>query len=184
MTLVVVSGKLPGGMTETKLQRLEWLVEHRAKGIQRELARMAKLAPSHIGTILTRLRKNPDADIEGDTLSAIAEAAEVNETWLASGRLPRDRREPGESSTPRYASLDLVLQAFPDRWDASAVAAAQSQQLHGDDPGEAWWVQQLDRLEQAIRLASMPLPPKIRVQGDPLSDLDEPPVRDARKKTR
>ena len=90
MTLVVASGNLDSMELKTRLERLLWLVEHRAGGNQRELARKAELASSHIGTMLTRLRRNPDADIEGGTVTKIALATGVHEAWIISGREPRD----------------------------------------------------------------------------------------------
>lgn len=185
MTLVVGSGRLAVDMTETRLQRLEWLVKHRAGGNQRELARMANMKhPSHLATIISRLRENPNARIEDDTLVAIANAAGVHAAWLSRGELPRDRSEALVERSSRYASLEDVLKTFPARWSLPAVGAARSTQLDADsDPGEAWWVEQLDRFEQALKLAAMALPPKTPA-GNPLADLDAPPVRDARKKKR
>jgi transcriptional regulator with XRE-family HTH domain len=66
--------------------RIMWLVEHRAEGSQRELSRRAGLSPNYIGTILTRLRKKPNAQIEKDSLVALATAGDVSLDWLLNGR--------------------------------------------------------------------------------------------------
>lgn len=64
----------------------------------------------------------------------------------------------------RFPALAAVLVAEPDRWSGAAQAATRARALELDtdeDPGEAWWSAQLDRDEQAIRLASLPLPTRV-----------------------
>lgn len=73
-------------VVSTLESRIVWLVEHRAEGSQRELSRRAGLSPNYIGTILTRLRKNPNAQIEKDSLVALAKAGDVSLDWLLNGR--------------------------------------------------------------------------------------------------
>lgn len=74
-----------------------------------------------------------------------------------------DQGEPAEDET-RYPALRAVLVAEPERWSGAAQAATRARALELDaeeDPGEAWWSAQLDRDEQAIRLASLPLPTRV-----------------------
>lgn len=79
-------------------ERVEWIVENRCGGNQRELGRRAGLSGNHVGTILTRLRKNPDADIERETLTALARGANVSLQWLSTGDGEPDVEEPTPSS--------------------------------------------------------------------------------------
>lgn len=82
----------------------------------------------------------------------------------------------------RYSTLRRVLDAkkYQGRWSAPAIGAAQSIQLDADQaPDEGWWVETLDRLDAAIKVSI----PKLPRRGEsPLEDLDEAPVRPARKK--
>lgn len=81
-------------------ERINWLVEHRADGNQRELSRKAGLSPNYVGTLLTRLRKNPAAQVEGDSLAALATAGEVSIDWLVAGAGEPNRRVELEAGSP------------------------------------------------------------------------------------
>jgi hypothetical protein len=74
----------PCGVT-TLLQRLEWLVNNRATS-QRDLSRKAGLSGPHVGTFMARLRKDPSATVETETLMAIARGGQVSFDWLATGK--------------------------------------------------------------------------------------------------
>lgn len=88
----------------TLLERIEWILSHRGIG-QRELARRAKLADErHLGVILSRLRKKPNAEIERPTLVALATGGNVSLSWLATGTGTPDETE----SVPRRAPDDHV----------------------------------------------------------------------------
>jgi|LNFM01.2.fsa_nt_gb transcriptional regulator with XRE-family HTH domain len=80
--------------------RILWLVEHRAEGSQRELSRRAGLSPNYIGTILTRLRKNANAQIEKDSLVALAKAGDVSLDWLMNGRGNPERETVLDTGSP------------------------------------------------------------------------------------
>ena len=73
-------------------ERINWLVEHRADGNQRELSRRAGLSPNYVGTLLTRLRKNPNAQVERDSLTALATAGGVSIDWLLVGSVDPERQ--------------------------------------------------------------------------------------------
>lgn len=77
----------------TLLERLTAIVKLRGIS-QRELSKRAGLNPNHVGTLLSRLRKNPDGDIERDTLAALARGGGVSLEWLAEGRDSLDSAEP------------------------------------------------------------------------------------------
>jgi len=82
----------------------------------REFARRAGLPDGYVGTIVSRLRRNPASGIEMDTLEKIARAAGVRVEWLATGNGqkasdegPRIERDPSvgysESEAPILANL-------------------------------------------------------------------------------
>lgn len=77
----------------------------------------------------------------------------------------------------RYPALRRVLEAprYRGRWSLPAVAAARAVQLDADeDPGEAYWLETLDRLDAAINVT---LPKAPSREADPLADLDDRPRR-------
>lgn len=61
------------------------MVEHRADNNQSELSRRSGLRHNHVSTIITRLRKDPERDIERDTLIKIAHGGGVSLRWLSTG---------------------------------------------------------------------------------------------------
>lgn len=68
-------------------ERVQWLVEHRAEGNARALARKAGLSSeTHVGLILER----GAARTAGTVLAKIAEAGGVRLDWLIKGEGPRD----------------------------------------------------------------------------------------------
>lgn len=112
---------------DTLLERIEWILRVRDIG-QRELARRAKLHDErHLGVILSRLRKNPKAEIERPTLVAIARGGEVSVAWLADNQgAPEDAEQlPGsaparpapeyDKSTSTDAELDELIRSAQDR---------------------------------------------------------------------
>lgn len=56
----------------------------------REFARRAKLPKGYIGTLMYRIRRNPDTGIETETLRKIATGAKVSLEWLITGEGTRD----------------------------------------------------------------------------------------------
>lgn len=115
----------------------------------------------------------------GGSIDKLRAAAEQ---WSREGRLIGQKADNDEVSHFRYAALDAVLRraGVSGRWSPSAVAAAQSMQLDGrEDPGEPWWTETLDRLDAAIKVSVPKLPDR---QTNALAELDERPVRTARKK--
>lgn len=76
-------------------------------GGQRELSRRAGLKDErHIGVILGRLRKNPAAEIERDTLVLIAAGGGVSVDWLAKDPASHAEATPSstDSSVPHLAN--------------------------------------------------------------------------------
>lgn len=87
------------------------LVLERTGWSQRELARQAGLAGSHISLIMTRLGEN----VRPETLRAIAAAAKVSEAWLITGRgSPDDAPEGGDvaqTTTPATAPVPAAVES-------------------------------------------------------------------------
>jgi transcriptional regulator with XRE-family HTH domain len=87
----------------TLVARIETIIEK--LGIsQRELARRAGLKEPHVGLIINRLKKNPRAGVENETLLAMARGANVSPGWLLSGEgpsgLPGDPFDPESPKPP------------------------------------------------------------------------------------
>lgn len=101
--------------------RLLWAVEKRAGGNQRELSRKAGLSESYLGTLLTRLRKKADAQIEVASMLAIAQAANVSISWLLTGYGTPDGGSEAEDGSP--------LRALPDYQPALDAAIAKAPYL-------------------------------------------------------
>lgn len=112
-------------------ERLELLAE-RAGG-QRELSRRAKLKDErHIGIIISRLRKNPAADIERETLAAIAEGGNVSVGWLATGEGSPDALDP---DAPAHTdSSEPIAENIPGYLDAEAA----DRRAHPEMEEEHW----------------------------------------------
>lgn len=119
-------GYRPGHHRAVDLREKLELLAERAGG-QRELARRAKLKDErHVGVIISRLRKNPSADIERETLNAIAAGGGVSVEWLSLGTgtpdsadadapLHTDDVEPIAENIPNYLAVEqLDRAAHPD----------------------------------------------------------------------
>jgi hypothetical protein len=158
------------------LERLEWVIEHRAGGNQRALSRASKLGENHIGVILTRLRKDPTRDIERETLSAIAKGGGVSLRWLASGDGSADDNGPltredlervVAAAAERVGTREHTIERderYPNRAIAIAKqyehgASAKAIDLlrkvahSGDDPPVEWWEKKLAKFEEQVRAA-------------------------------
>lgn len=123
-------------------------MQHCADGNQRELSRRSGLRENHVGTILTRLRKNPGADIERETLAAIASGGLVSVHWLATGQGPR--RVDDGTGAPADAG-DVAAPRFENvaNWPALRATAK------AIDPGIEDWA--LDMVAQSNPLLTAPL---------------------------
>lgn len=74
------------------LERLQYVSTR--YGSARALAVAAGLSPGYIGTLTTRLRRKPEAGIDGAAAVKIARTAGVSLNWLLTGEEPRDQRVP------------------------------------------------------------------------------------------
>lgn len=119
-------------------ERILWILEHRGLN-QRELSIKAGLSsPSHVGTLLTRLRKNPDREADVGTLRALAKAGGVSYEWLSSGE---------GSPEPRS---DLPLLRLDPGWPAARARAEEEADRLGEREGLAPY---FDRAGECIVVA-------------------------------
>lgn len=65
-------------------ERIRWILRERGLK-QRELSLKSGLSESSVGVTLSRLRKNPEADINTETLLGMAAGGGVSPTWLLTG---------------------------------------------------------------------------------------------------
>lgn len=124
----------------TLAHRIETLLE-RTGWSARKLSLNAGLSASHVGTILTKSRADPDYSVERKTIEAIALAAGVSPGWLLTGEgeapssafdgvdvAPREPEAPstfgGYKNYERVeASARLLAPEVPDwAWDATRNA--------------------------------------------------------------
>lgn len=131
----------------------------------------------------SRVERGEKPQITAMVAAKAAQELGVSLDWLVSGI----------GQTPqvversfRYESLREVLERFPLRWSEEAVAAVRTSMLRADsDPGHEAWIERLDRMQAAVKLADPGASPKIPDRGaDPLADMDERPASWPPKKTK
>ena len=127
------SGYLSVHLVEvTLLERLE--ATRRRLGIsQREWSRRSGLAEEHLGVILSRLRKSPSADIERETVAALAKGAQVSLAWLASGEGSPDADD--DTRGPSASESHVPHHSNAVGWEDAQREAARR---HPDIPAWAW----------------------------------------------
>lgn len=107
MTVVVTASSVR--WVDPIAERVQWLVDHRAEGNARALARKAGLpSETHVGLILER----GAARTAGTVLAKIAEAGGVRLDWLIKGEEPRDVVASPERTVvydARYPNLEKAL---------------------------------------------------------------------------
>jgi len=132
-------------------ERLELIVKE--LGIsERELARRAGLADSHIGLLRARLRSDPGA-VTVSTLEAIAKAANVSVAWLIVGEGdPRERAgvAPSKAAAAGLARAEGVWE------EAIRSVLAEPATADNESRPAAWWLlrikmRELELLDEADR---------------------------------
>jgi hypothetical protein len=122
----------------TLLARLEYVLAK--KGLSgRQFAKDAGLYPTNITTLMGRLRKDPAARAEHETLVAVARLGEVHLHWLTTGEGPRDLDDtaPPEGAPARTVEPD-------DRYWARSAALKNLEGVEGFTPQAAAATRQLD----------------------------------------
>jgi hypothetical protein len=125
------------------LDRLQYVSQR--YGSARALSVEAGLSAGYIGTLTTRLRRNPNAAMDGPPAVQIARAAGVTVTWLLTGEEPRDFRVP--------RNLAAVIRSLPE--GAYPDVVTRQAQIYGatrdTDLPEALWHDYLDGLHRELR---------------------------------
>jgi len=133
--------------------RLEEILKLRGWS-QRQLGREAGIAEQHIGILIARFAKDPEAEIELSTLRAIARAARVDLSWLIEGRGAPEGDAPAPATTERYPNRAEAVRLVGDKADARAIESV----VHWDlfsatDPKVGWWVERILELDREIKAA-------------------------------
>jgi hypothetical protein len=140
----------------TLLDRLQSILDERGWS-QRELSREAKLDDRHVGVIMGRLRKNPDAKLEHDTVAAIAKAGRVRLEWLSTGEEPRElRAATGELTIERpdrYPNRAVVIETYRNEVSPKAIERLRNEYVafHGPDPSRKEWTDWLFAIDGQVR---------------------------------
>lgn len=162
------------------LQRLEILIS--AAGNMSKLARSSGMTPSHVSTIVRRLKANPGAQVENDTLVKLARGGAVSLDWLANGEgqilpdIPIDNAElsrrirqtaerPELELDDDYPSRKVVTKALRGKVEPALLDALQEIrfELEGEPP-ERFWYDELIRIkrdrDRALRELGVPIEPE------------------------
>lgn len=149
--------------TSSLLERLE-LAETHLKGIGKfaSARQWCEATPgvsvSYLGTLKTRLRKDPGASAETDKLVALAEATggAIDPGWLASGTGPPPGGQRWVEVDDRYPSRQVVVTMARELgYSEAAVKGLLAKQLKADqDPGEKFWWKTLRELEATAKRES------------------------------
>jgi hypothetical protein len=107
-------GPSAGMAWDTLEGRIRWLVEERAGGSARELARRAGLPEQHLAVFFERAAAKPTAELKLSTLTKLAAGARVSLPWLASN----DGRPDDAFLVP---AADIPDAPTPDRHEVEAA---------------------------------------------------------------
>jgi hypothetical protein len=134
--------------SSTLLDRIEWIL--RTKKISaRELSIRAGLNPSHLGTLMHRLRGRPDARVESATLFALAAGGGVNPLWLEQGTGTPDQA----TELPAHPNLQKTLDRLGEERrisrETAALMIAMGKESPWDLEPETWALMALDLERQA-----------------------------------
>ncbi len=133
------------------LERLDYAAKR--FGNARALAIEAGLSHAYLGTLMTRLRRNPQATMDAESAVKIAKAAGVSLVWLLTGEGPRDERVPG-------ILIGLLRKLPPNTYPQVVINQAKLfAEIVGSDMNEEAWRDYLDGLHREIRHA------QIRIQA-------------------
>lgn len=100
----------------TLLQRIELILAQQAISA-RELARRAGLAEAYVSIAISRLRKNPDANIGATTLRKLARGGNVSVQWLLTGAGTPDSIDSDAPSVTTAVMGHAPIYANAEGWD-------------------------------------------------------------------
>jgi hypothetical protein len=150
------------------VSRIQEVVDSDRVHSMRAWTREAGLSDGYLGSLLTRLRHLPDADIRRDELVRLARAARVSLTWLATGEGHPDSRELPSPTDPAYPHRGRAVGlAHLAGVEPRAVAAVRALELppNATDPPVWAWLEAMLREQRAIldplaaATAARPAPP-------------------------
>lgn len=128
----------------TLIERIEWILKTR-KISQRELGKRANLKnPNHVGTIMSRLRNRPGADIESETLAALARGGGVDVQWLIDGKGSPDGSTPKAVHPNLAKTLEKLSAERRISQHAASVLLAMGERSPFDLEPEIWALAALD----------------------------------------
>lgn len=142
----------------TLLERLEWVISQGRVKSGRQWAIDAGLSSGYLGSLTTRLRSDPKADIRRDEMVRLARSANVSLVWLATGQgspddvegaperrwVERDERYPNRGRAVEMARELGLLEG--------AIEEVQSLMLHSEhDPSVRDWLEQIQRRDRQLR---------------------------------
>ena len=113
----------------TPADRIQKILD--SKGINAsELNRRAKLPRGSVSQALRRYRQNPDAEVTGSTLQAIAEAGGVTVQWVLTGKGdPNNVEEPTPTTSTTELSSEPKWKNFPNFYAMAEAALADDARL-------------------------------------------------------
>ena len=165
---IVLGGDDTVDHMDTVRDRVGWILT-RTGWSQRELAKRAGLAPSHISLIMTRLGD----DVRPSTIKAIAAAASVSEAWLLTGTGdPEVVPHVEEASGPAPEEYDWRSVPTFERLPNWPQLLAAAQGLRPQHPAYVW--QQLGQIRPL--LTSRPTPGMVADLADVVLRHGEPPA--------
>jgi hypothetical protein len=124
------------------LERLEEVMSERDWNA-RQWAIAAKLpAPTHLYTLLRRLKVKPDSTADLATMTALADTAGVTLDWLALGRAPKYAL--ANEPDPLYPSRKYAIAAarILGRPETAIATVARVDDL-ATDPGADYWLERI-----------------------------------------
>lgn len=148
----------------TLLSRIEILIS--AAGNMSKLARSAGMTPSHVATIVRRLKANPSAQLESDTLAKLAQGGAVSLDWLATGdgqilpdititdaelsrRIRQTAERPELDLDDDYPTRKVVVKALRGKVEPALLEALQEVRFELDgEPPERFWYDELIRIKR------------------------------------
>lgn len=117
---------------ETVGARIEWALNQ--QGISaREASRRAELGETQLGLVITRYRKNPEAEVTLPMLLKIARGLGVRDTWLLTGR-----GDPFKDDPSMTTAGPPLLRDHPKWFDLKKLAQQRAAERSRSVPAWAW----------------------------------------------
>lgn len=131
--------------------RIRWILETRELTQEQYSDRCGFSQPTHVGSIMYRLRNDPGyADkMQLDTYQKLAHGGRVSLYWLMFGDGNPDAKQLTRVRYRNLVSMLMSSDANRGRWDVHTVEAANKLQFNRD-PSESEWIDILDKVEGSL----------------------------------